>query len=80
MGREKFDYEIIKPDQSLIKIKRGYSDEVGFLTWNDRTHKYEFLGTKAINDEEIIEIVGAMKDLNKKSKLPKWLQWGSITR
>lgn len=75
---EKFDYEIIKPDQSEIEIKRGYRDIVGKFIWDPSTHKYTFLGQMKISEPELKEILGSMSRLNKKSVLPKWLRWGSL--
>ena len=75
MGKDNFDYEVIKPDQSEINIKKNY-DIGGKFIWNTSIYKYQYLGIKSITQGEIEEILDAIKKLNKKSILPKWLKWG----
>ena len=77
MQRTIFDYEVIKPDQSEIKIKKGYAEYVGSFVWDERRFEYNFLGEKAISLDELREILQSLAKLNKKSILPKWLQWGT---
>jgi hypothetical protein len=75
-----FDYNVIKPDQSLIEIRRGHRDVIGHFVWNDQEHFYDFLGMMTINEKELVEILDSVKKLNRKSILPSWLQWGSSKR
>jgi len=77
MQRTIFDYEVVKPDQSEIKIKKGYAEYVGSFIWDERKFEYNFLGEKAITREELKEILISLIKLNKKSVLPKWLQWST---
>jgi hypothetical protein len=74
---DRFNYEIVKPDQSEIDIKRGYRDIAGKFVWDPLTHKYTFLGLLRVSEPEMKEILGSMGKLNKRSLLPKWLAWGS---
>lgn len=76
MVTEIFDYEVVKPDQSEILIKKGYIT-VGSLIWNNKEFDYEFLGKERVCQKELVEILGAITKLNKRSVLPKWLRWGS---
>lgn len=78
MASEKLDYEVMKPDQSEIKIKRSYASIVGRLIWNNKEHKYEFASDSNVNYYEMKEIIKSMEKLNKKTILPRWLQWGSM--
>jgi len=75
MVREIFDYEVIKPDQSEIMISRVFREYVGKFVWDERTHKYEFKGIVPVSDEELEELLKAIKKLNNRSILPKWLKW-----
>ena len=71
-----FDYNVVKPDQSLIEIRRGHRDVAGYFVWNEEYHNYDYKGILPINEKELIEILDSIKKLNKKSLLPGWLQWG----
>lgn len=77
MAREKLDYEVMKPDQSEIRVKRSYASIVGRLIWNTKEHKYEFASESNVTYHELKEIINSMEKLNKKTILPRWLQWGS---
>jgi hypothetical protein len=76
MVREQFDYNVVKPDQSIIEIRRGPREVIGDFVWNDEEHKYDYLGILPITEREVEEILQSIKKLNKKSVLPQWLNWG----
>ena len=75
MVKEYFDYQVVKPDQSEIEVKRGFYNVVGYLIWNTKTHIYEYKGKEPVAQEELQEILKSLIKLNKKSVLPKWLFW-----
>lgn len=76
MRKSLFEYKVVKPDQSEIDIHKGYHEVVGKFVWND-FNEYSYLGITAINQDQLTEILESLKMLNKRSNLPKWLQWGT---
>ena len=80
MSKEQFDYNVVKPDQSEIEIKKGFKEVVGRYVWEDRDHKYMYLGEHPVTESELSEIFNSLKKLNKKTILPGWLSWGSAKK
>jgi hypothetical protein len=78
MRRNYLDYYCVKPDQSVIDIRRSARDSVGEYIFDDDSHMYKYLGRSPVTQEELKEIFDSLKRLNFKSKLPNWLQWGLV--
>ena len=78
MRRDYLDYFCVKPDQSVIEIKRSARDVIGEYIFDDDQHMYKYLGKSPITESELDEVYRSLRKLNSKSKLPTWLQWGMI--
>jgi len=72
------EYEVTKPDQSEIEIKRTFGIVIGKFIWDIDEHRYVLEGISNIKQEELVEILEAIKKLNKKTILPKWLNWKKV--
>jgi hypothetical protein len=78
MNKEYLDYYCVKPDQSIIEVKRNPRETIGEFIFNNDTHAYEFLGKANIDSKELTEILNSLNKLNKKTNLPSWLEWGMM--